>query len=181
MFDAAPARAEDLAVIETMRDEAARWLRSKGSDQWQEPWPTAEDQAARIAASIAAGETWMVRHGDTIAATIALDDDVHPQLWTPDERQEPATYIHRMVVRRAYAGQGLGAELLDWAADRAARAGDGWLRADVWTSNEDLQHYYVARGFKHVRTVELHGYPSGAVFQRPARRIATPRIRESVV
>lgn len=83
-----------------------------------------------------------------------------------------------MIVRRAYAGQGLGAELLDWAADKAARKGDKWIRADVWTTNEELQRYYIEQGFTHVRTVKLDHYPSGAVFQRPVQRSITSRLQE---
>ena len=31
---------DDLDTLVAFRDEAARWLASKGIDQWQEPWPT---------------------------------------------------------------------------------------------------------------------------------------------
>lgn len=81
-----------------------------------------------------------------------------------------------MTVARAYAGQGLGAELLDWAGTRAALDGATWLRIDVWTTNERLQKYYLDLGFTHVRTVDLAHNPSGALFQRPARRVPTPRL-----
>jgi hypothetical protein len=49
---------------------------------------------------------------------------------------------------------------------------------DVWTTNERLQHYYLAQGFTHVRTVVLPHNPSGALFQRPAQRVPTPRLHE---
>jgi N-acetylglutamate synthase-like GNAT family acetyltransferase len=58
-------------------------------------------------------------------------------------------------VDRAYGGQGLGAELLDWAGSKAANEGADWLRVDVWTTNEHLQHYYLKQGFTYVRTVVL--------------------------
>ena len=41
-------------------------------------------------------------------------------------------------------------------------------RIDVWTDNIGLHRYYENRGFKHVRTLDLADYPSGALFQRPA-------------
>lgn len=88
-------------------------------------------------------------------------------------------YAHKLTVARAYAGQGLGAELLDWAGSRAAAAGDRWLRVDVWTTNPKLQDCYRRLGFTHVRTVALAHNPSGALFQRPAREAATPRLREA--
>ncbi|WP_340559487.1 hypothetical protein [Streptomyces sp. GSL17-111] len=55
-------------------------------------------------------------------------------------------------------GVNLGGRLLDWAGDRAWRAGAGWVRLDAWTSNERLHRYYLGQGFAHVRTV-LEGAP----------------------
>jgi hypothetical protein len=81
------------------------------------PWPDADSQATRIAGSIAAGVTWMVRDSaGNAAATVALDTFSDPQLWTPEEQREPALYLHRLMVRRPYAG--LGREVLDWACAR---------------------------------------------------------------
>jgi hypothetical protein len=83
-------------------------------------------------------------------------------------------------VDRAYAGQawgraaGLGGDQGTKAADEGAE----WLRVDVWTTNERLQHYYLKQGFTYVRTVVLPHNPSGALFQRPAQRVPTPRLQE---
>ena len=111
--------------------------------------------------------------------TVTVDRWVNPDLWTPKEAAEPALYAHKLTVTRAYGGQGLGAERLDWAGSRAAAAGDRWLRVDVWTTNRQLQDYYRRLGFAHVRTVVLAHNPSGALFQRLARHAATPRLREA--
>jgi GNAT superfamily N-acetyltransferase len=101
-----------------------------------------------------------------------------PELWTEEERAEPALYAHKVTVDRAYGGQGLGAELLDWAGTKAADEGADWLRVDVWTTNERLQHYYLREGFAYVRTVVLAHNPSGALFQRPAKHVPTPHLQE---
>jgi RimJ/RimL family protein N-acetyltransferase len=73
-------------------------------------------------------------------------------------------YLHRLIVRRKHAG--LGTEIMDWACHRAHRLGLHWLRIDVWTDNTGLHDYYLRNGFKHVRTLDLSDYPSGALFQR---------------
>lgn len=157
----------DLATIVQMREEASAWLASKGIDQWRNAWPTHDAQTLRIGASIAAGETWMIKDdAGTVAATVALDNFADPRLWTPDERSQPALYLHRLIVRRTHAG--IGAHILDWASTSAAKRGYDWVRIDVWTDNLALQRYYLAHGFEHVRTVEYDDYPSGALFQRPA-------------
>ena len=80
------------------------------------------------------------------AATITINRWAKPELWTEQERAEPALYAHKVTVDRAHAGQGLGAELLDWAGTKAADEGADWLRVDVWTTNEHLQHYYLRQG-----------------------------------
>jgi hypothetical protein len=83
-------------------------------------------------------------------------------------------------VDRAYGGQGLGAELLDWAGTRAADEGADWLRVDVWTTNECLQYYYLKQGFTYVRTVVLPHNPPGRCSngQPSASQRHPPRGRE---
>jgi len=82
-------------------------------------------------------------------------------------------FISKISVVRTHAGQNVGGRLLDWAGDRAHRAGATWLRLDAWTTNEDLQAYYLRQGFAHVRTVldgsAIAGGPrvSGWLAQRP--------------
>jgi ribosomal protein S18 acetylase RimI-like enzyme len=112
------------------------------------------------------------------AATITINRWAKPGLCTEQERAEPALYAHKVTVDRAYSGEGLGAELLDWAGTKAADEGTDWLRVDVWTTNERLQHYYLRQGFTYVRTVVLPHNSSGALFQRPAQRVPTPRLEE---
>jgi GNAT superfamily N-acetyltransferase len=92
--------------------------------------------------------SWQLRLGSRrAAATIAINRWAKPELWTEQERAEPALYAHKVTVDRAYSGEGLGAELLDWAGTKAADEGADWLRVDVWTTNERLQHYYLRQGF----------------------------------
>jgi GNAT superfamily N-acetyltransferase len=164
-----PAQPDDLATLLAFRKEAAGWLSALGSDQWSRPYP-----ADRLAATIVAGTVFMVRNGVTTAATITLTTTAEPGLWSDDELAEPSVFINKLTVARAYAGTNLGGRLLDWAGDRACRAGAKWLRLDAWTTNEALQRYYLRQGFEHVRTVRegdaVNGGPrvSGWLAQRPA-------------
>jgi RimJ/RimL family protein N-acetyltransferase len=152
----------DLPVILAMRTEASAWLAERGIDQWTGAWPTPEAQTDRILSSIRAGETWMVRDdNEATAATVALDTYSDPQLWAPDEQTDPSMYLHRLIVRRKYAG--LGDNIIDWACRRAGQLSNHWVRIDVWTDNTGLHRYYARNGFRHVRTLDLADYPSGAL------------------
>lgn len=159
-------------VIGLIRD-AAGWLRSEGIDQWREPWPDRAGQRDRILSDLFKGKTWLVRDGKVIAATITIDPDEpldlneHP-VWPPDKSRKPALYVRRVIVSRRYARRGLGAALLDWAADVAKRDhGAELLRIDVRTTNEKLHAYYEGQSFTRCRDPQgLGDYPSQALFER---------------
>ncbi|MFF8900601.1 GNAT family N-acetyltransferase [Streptomyces lydicus] len=142
------AQPDDVATLLAFREEAAAWLTRIGTDQWQRPYP-----AERLLATIRSGTVFMVRDGHTTAATITLTPEAEGGLWTEQELGEPSMFINKLTVARTHAGQNLGGRLLDWAGDRAYRAGAKWLRLDAWTTNDALQRYYLQQGFEYVRTV----------------------------
>jgi len=124
-------------------------------------------------------KTWIVWDGTTAAGTITVDTEEPLDLnerpvWPDDKRHEPALYVRRVIVSRRYAGIGLGAALLDWAADVAKRDHQAaLLRIDVWTTNKELHTYYERQLFKRRASRdprELANYPSQALFEREVDR-----------
>lgn len=170
----------DFDKVRRLVREAADWLRrSKDTDQWAKPWPDRARHRERIQNDLVKGKTWMVWDGPAVAATVTVDTEepLAPNegpLWPAHKRHEPALYVRRVVVSRSYTHIGLGAGLLDWAADVAKRDYKAALiRIDVWTTNVDLHAYYQEQGF--IRCTgrdprELAGYPSQALFERDVHR-----------
>lgn len=168
----------DLDAVSGLVREAAEWLRtSKNTDQWANPWPDRVRQRERMLNDLLEGKTWLAWDGGTAAATITVDTgepvDLNQQpVWPEHERYRPALYVRRIVVARSYAGCGLGAALLDWAADVAKRDhGAALIRIDAWTTNLELHAYYEEQRFTRLRgrdPSELAGYPSQALFEREA-------------
>jgi GNAT superfamily N-acetyltransferase len=168
----------DLDAVSGLVREAADWLRtSKTTDQWATPWPDRIRQRERMLNDLLKGKTWLVWDGATAAATITVDTDEPVDLneqpvWPEHERHRSALYVRRIVVARDYAGCGLGAALLDWAAHVAKRDHRAALiRIDVWTTNLELHAYYEEQRFTRLRgrdPRELAGYPSRALFERGA-------------
>jgi GNAT superfamily N-acetyltransferase len=154
------------------RSEAAGWLSRLGTDQWQLPYP-----ADKLLETIEGGTVFMVLDGAATVATITVTPEAEAGLWTEQELSEPSMFINKLSVARTHAGQNIGGRLLDWAGDRAYRAGAKWLRLDAWTTNKDLQAYYLRQRFEYVRTVlqgaAINGGPrvSGWLAQRPTRAI----------
>ncbi len=162
-----------MAAVVRLIDDAAVWLRTKGTDQWARPWPSQADRDSRVLAHLLDGKTWVCRDGKVTAATITADPDDDPYWSQP--QPEPAVYIHRLVINREYAARGLGAELLNWAGSTARRRyGAIWIRVSVWTTNVGLHEYYRRQGFILCGYHADDGYPSGARFQKPTALIPEP-------
>ena len=155
----------DVDDIARLRREAAEWLAEIGSDQWSSAGIDDAEFNRRVRSSIAEGETWVACDDrDKTLATIAIDDQSNPGLWT-DEELEDSLIIHRMIKARS-APSGIGTALIQHAEQVAARRGAQWLRLDAWTTNTALHDYYRRAGFEHVRTVSGHHTCSAALFAR---------------
>jgi GNAT superfamily N-acetyltransferase len=167
-----PAQKRDHDTIAGLIDTATEWLRTKNTDQWAQPWPSEEEHNHRIDQDLIAGKTWIAWQGGLAAATITADSAESP-IWPIEARRDPAVYVHRLVVSRAFAGRGLGAALLDWAGLRAkGDYGARWIRVDAWTTNTALHAYYERQGFGFCGLSEAFGfYPSAALFQKETGRI----------
>jgi ribosomal protein S18 acetylase RimI-like enzyme len=185
-FHIRPAEMYDMPSIIGLIDDAARWLRTeKHSDQWQRPWPDEPARDQRIRRGIKVARTWIVENDDGLVGTVSFGRGGNKKLWTLRERNQPAVYVSRLIVSRRYAGDGIGADLIDWAGQRGVV---GWkaelIRVDVWTSNDELQAFYKRQGFTHVRTWQFNDpwdYPSAALFQKSTadiNRTAATRFQE---
>ena len=150
-----------------MYQAAQRWLAENGSDQWAKN--TEAKTRTNLRCSIERGECWLAQVEGAVVGMITVDEYADPEFWTEQDRPDDALYVHRMVVDRSAAGQGIGGKLLDWAESLADARGRRWLRLDAWRTNEPLHAYYQGQGFVPVRAVNLCHRGSGALFQRLVR------------
>lgn len=158
-----PLDSSDRELVHQIRRDAERWLTTKGTDQYQRG---IDHQAVtrRIDRQLDTGEFHGWRVDGEIVAIIALGEP-DPDLWSPAEVAEPQTYIHRLLVADSHHGKGYGAAVLGAVAELARDRDDQWIRLNCWTTNTRLHEYYVSQGFDHVRTVNIPGRMSGALFQ----------------
>jgi hypothetical protein len=159
------AHADLHTVLEILRS-AADWLHARGYDQWPDGSPSLSP--ARISAQIGRGEFWLASSGREPVATFAVSPDGDPDFWTAAELAEHAVYLSKAAVVPRCVGQRIGELGQRWVGDRAARQGARWLRLDAWRTNHDLHRYYLQRGWTQLRTADVPGRRSGALFQRPA-------------
>ena len=178
-FELSLATPGDLDEIYELLDEAAAWLRDKGTEQWERPWPSRGERDRRVLDGLENGNTWIVRDNATPVATITIATKANPEVWSDPSPEydlsERAVYAHRLITARKYAGLELGSELIDWAGLHDQRLyGAQWVRVDVWRSNLALHDYYLKRGFLPCGSCADPYYPSGALFQKPVLAIRQP-------
>lgn len=153
----------DVEAVVELLNEAADRLHARGISQWSPGWMT----TGRMAPMINRGETWMVHDGKgRLAATVSLSPDADSDFWRPDETTTPALYLNKLASRQS----GSGAWAVEWARHYAGSLGYPVLRLDAWATNEELHAYYRRQGWTHLRTMQVPGRNSGALFEIDTRR-----------
>jgi protein-tyrosine phosphatase len=134
------ASANDIPTIERYIVEATAWMRETGIRQWL----SGEFTTADIASWVASRDTYVgVIDGRTLGSVRIQNSD--PVLWP--ERTDEARYVHRLVIDRAHAGQGLGRAILAATERHAGFEGCPVMRLDCGARNHRLVRYYLDAGY----------------------------------
>ena len=143
-IDVRPATSQEAEVVAAILTEAAAWLERAGMPLWQEE----EVTPGRVAADVAAGLFFVAwRLGEPVGTVrFQLEDRV---VWPDAFGREEAVYMHRLAVRRAYAGTGVSTALMRWAADRGRCLDRAFLRLDCPAARPRLRAVYESFGFLH--------------------------------
>jgi len=123
--------------------EAARWLDESGMAMWRGD----ELSPSRIAAEVEAGLFFIAECDGEAAGVVKfqLEDGV---FW-PDVPEGESAFVHRLAVRRQFAGGRISSALLSWAVDRARSLRKAYLRLDCEASRRKLRAVYERFGFVH--------------------------------
>ena len=92
-----------------------------------------------------AGQLFVVELDGAVAAVFVLQREDR-RFW--GERQDDALYLHKLAVRRSFAGRGLGAQVVEWALARTRAEARTYLRLDCLRGNPEIRAYYEALGFE---------------------------------
>jgi GNAT superfamily N-acetyltransferase len=138
----------DTRVIAEMLREAAKWVEElDGTIMWVE----GELEEPCVGAEVDAG-MFVVAEVDGRAAG-AMRFQLEDRLFWPDlEGSADSAFVHRLAVRRTFAGQGISTVLLQWAVDRARQLDRKYLRLDCDAERTRLRALYERFGFR------LHSY-----------------------
>jgi GNAT superfamily N-acetyltransferase len=136
------ASAADVAMVQGMLEEAARWVDAMGVAMWEE----GELVPARVNSEVAAGLFFIADVDGEVAG--ALKFQLEDRLFWPDLERDDSAFIHRLVVCRRHKGLGVSTTLLQWAAARARQLGKRYLRLDCDADRPKLRALYESFGFR---------------------------------
>jgi GNAT superfamily N-acetyltransferase len=71
-----------------------------------------------------------------------------PEFW-PDHPEPFAAYVHRLSIRREFAGRNISHAMLSWEVEHARTRGKGYLRLDCEAGRPRLRALYENFGFIH--------------------------------
>ena len=130
------ATAADAPTVAAILAEVDAWVAQLGTLMWE----LGEVDESRIATEVASGLFFLAWCDGEPAGTVKfqLDD---PLFW-PDRPDDNAAYIHRLAVRRKFAGGRISGALMTWAADQARALDRDVLRLDCDADRPSLRAVY---------------------------------------
>ena len=149
---------EDVADVCSVLLEAARWQKEIRTAMWL-PQMLGPD---RVGPDVAEGLFVLARSGDEPAGTFKFQ--LSDPLFWPELEANDSAFVHRLAVRRKFAGLGVSTAMLEWAEDRARSLGKSYLRLDCDARRPRLRAVYERHGFALHDEIRVMG-ESGQVFE----------------
>jgi len=131
----------DAGLASSIMLEVAEWLK----EQAQALWFPEELMPEKLMGPIHAGELYLVMMRSRPVGTLIYQ--LHDKTYWPDMPEGDAAYIHKIILRRSVAGGGLGAQIIDWAKEKARKEGMAYLRLDTEAARAKLCALYESAGF----------------------------------
>jgi GNAT superfamily N-acetyltransferase len=133
----------DLLTVSDILYEAVLWLEQQNMVLWQK-----EDVSPEvIRQDIESGLFYIAFAQDCAAGVVKFQTE--DLIFWPDIPQEDSAFIHRLAVRRRFAGEGIATALMRWAVEQSRDLGKCFLRLDCVADRSRLRLVYERFGFQH--------------------------------
>lgn len=140
-FEMVRANVEDIEIVSSILQEAANWLIQRGEKLWERNELEPKDVREQVENEM----FWLAKVGDEFAGCIRYQNE-DLEYWDDVPHQDSA-FVHRVAVRRKFAGMGISRQMIEWAKAKAKSEGNKYLRLDC-ADREKLREVYENFGFK---------------------------------
>jgi GNAT superfamily N-acetyltransferase len=134
---------QDTLKVSEVLCEAARWLEQRGMAMWRDD----ELVPSCISADVDAGLFFVAECNDETVGVVKFQLEDR-EFW-PDVLLSESAFVHRLAVKRSFAGGRISSALLNWAVERACSLHKAYLRLDCDASRPKLRAVYERFGFVH--------------------------------
>lgn len=146
-------------AIKIMKEVATRG-RSIGYRVWLDEWLTPEE----LLSDEVLVENFCVGQVDGIDASCMILQWSDSEWW-PEAQCNEAGYIHKLCVRREFAGKGIPIEMIEYAKAQCREKGIKYLRLDTGWDEERMKQIYTDLGFDIVEKIVLKNGGEMALYQ----------------
>ncbi len=144
MIEVRQATLPDVGAVSAVLTEVARWLESSGMPMWM----TDELAHDTIEAEVRRGLFHVATIDGAIVGTLRFQLEDR-EFWPDLPADHTSAFVHRLAVRRAFAGRGVSAALLAWSVGHARALGRTHLRLDCDVERHALRQLYERFGFRY--------------------------------
>jgi GNAT superfamily N-acetyltransferase len=162
-----PGGPADAPAVLDMLDGAVAWMNSRGNtEQWgTTPYSRKPGGVERVRRYTTENMPFVAELDGVPAGALVLDTGPSPQMPIAPAA-EPERYVRLLVSDRRLAGRGIGAALLEHAAEQTRLAGVSLLRVDCWAGGGGgLVAFYERCGFTRTESFLSGAWP-GQVLDR---------------
>jgi len=135
------ARPSDAAAIAAVLREAAQWL----IDQQMPLWAVSDFSDESVQQDVDRGLYVAAKMDGAVVGVVRFQRE--DLIFWPDAEPGTSAFLHKLAVRRAWAGQGISAALLGHAREHARSLGLSYVRLDCVADRRSLRRLYEGFGF----------------------------------
>ena len=136
------ANENDIPIIEGILLDAVNWMARSGL---QNQWNDSNVKWANLSKSFQISDFYIAYHNGIPAACMALTD-YDPTYW-PHIPKGESLFLHKVAVKREFAGKGFSKELIDFAKTFAFRNCVNTIRLNCNQHRNKLRSVYENEGF----------------------------------
>lgn len=140
--------------------EVAFWGRSVGFRVWKDEWLTKEELLTEDNCE----ENFCIGKVSGFDACCMILQWQDSEFWADSPKYE-AGYIHKLCVKRAYAGKGLSRKMVEYAKKECNKRGAKYLRLDTGWTETKMRELYIGLGFKIVKKIEFDNGAAMALYE----------------
>jgi hypothetical protein len=136
------AKTTDFEELTIIMDKANEYALDKSGEPI---WGLREYALRELTAHLKAGECFVMRDDQKIAATMTITDE--DRLWGEYGADDDALYFHKLMKDPQYPIRDVGLIFISFVANEASKRNKKFLRCDTISTQKRLINYYFKLGF----------------------------------